>query len=191
MAGVSRYSPLVEELLRGSESPSPPPLTRLRPTEPGDALAIRRVREAAADDLAGGNAIADESTFPLVRAGLFYRHDALDESHRIAQQVANDAGSYWHGMIHRREGDFDNARYWFRRAGTLPVFSALHRAASEASPLFARQMSWDPYLFVGQCEQERFGAHETRDELAALQRIEFDTMFDYVWRLSFAAARPA
>ena len=38
---------------------------------------------------------------------------------RLIQEAKGDLGSYWHGMLHRREGDFDNARYWFRRAGVL------------------------------------------------------------------------
>ena len=49
----------------------------------------------------------------------------------------------------RREGDFDNARYWFRRSGTLPVFDALHSRAAEYSADMGKQLSWDPYLFTG------------------------------------------
>jgi hypothetical protein len=48
----------------------------------------------------------------------------------------------------------------------------------------ARQSSWDPYLFTGQCEQARFGDHELVKELAALQRVEFEVLFDYCWRES-------
>lgn len=176
-----RYSPFVDEVMRGEEL-----LDRLCPTEPGDAEIIRRVRAADDATISDGKPIADAKMFPLVRAALFYLHDAIDESHRIAQEAASDTGSYWHGMIHRREGDFDNARYWFRRTGSHPAFAELHLAAAEFSPLMAKQTNWDPYLFVGQCEQERFGANEHHNELIRLQRIEFDAMLDYVWRKSFA-----
>ena len=48
----------------------------------------------------------------------------------------------------------------------------------------AKQLNWDPYLFVGLCEQEKFGATQNRRTLSQLQRIEFDALFDYVWRQS-------
>ncbi len=57
----------------------------------------------------------------LVRALLLYAADALDECHQIFQEVDTFAGSYGHGMMHRREGDFWNANYWFRHAGRAPV----------------------------------------------------------------------
>lgn len=44
----------------------------------------------------------------------------LDPAHVIVQEDASEAGSYWHGILHRAEGDYSNARYWFRRAGSLP-----------------------------------------------------------------------
>ncbi len=122
----------------------------------------------------------------MIRAGLFYAYDALAESHGIFQGIGGDTASYWHGMIHRREGDFENARYWFRRTGELPVYSELHLHAAPISPLMARQLNWDPYVFVGQCEQARFGGDVNRAELVALQHMEFQVMFDHLWRGAFS-----
>jgi hypothetical protein len=46
----------------------------------------------------------------------------------------------------------------------------------------AKQLSWDPYLFTGQCEQQRFGGELDEKELVRLQRAEFEVVFDYTWR---------
>jgi hypothetical protein len=161
-------------------------LQKLVPTEALNYELLRRIE--AADDLTlAGETIGNAAMFSLVRGGLLYALDGIDEAHRIFQEAKGDLGSYWHGMLHRREGDFDNARYWFRRAGVLPFFDDLHRAASEHSAVMARQMNWDPYLFTGECEQARFGETEGVEKLAELQRVEFDVLFDYCWRQSALA----
>jgi hypothetical protein len=176
------YSPLAVELLAEEEDL----LLRLKPTEPGSPDALRRIREAREPELTGGAVLADASYPRLIRAALLYAYDAIDESHRIVQELHTAYASYWHGMLHRREGDFENARYWFRRTGKLGVFPEMHARAAEVSPLMGRQMDWDPYVLVGQCEQARFGGDVDQRELVALQRIEFKVMFDYLWRDAFA-----
>jgi len=47
-------------------------------------------------------------------------HDARgdwDRAHGLAQDVDTPDGAWVHAYLHRREGDGDNARYWYRRAG--------------------------------------------------------------------------
>jgi hypothetical protein len=178
---MSRFSEFIDRILLQPEL-----LQRLCPTEPLDWELLQRIRSADDAALAGERKIAAPARFALVRGGLLYAVDALDAAHRIFQDEKSDLGSYWHGMVHRREGDFDNARYWFRRAGQLPFFADLHRLASGNSALMARQSGWDPYLFTGECEQARFGAEDSARELRALQRAEFDVLFDYCWRQAVA-----
>lgn len=175
------YSPLVDDLLTDEDL-----LLRLKPTEPGPVDALLRIRSADESELTGGAVLAHASHPHLIRAGLFYAYDAIDESHRIVQGIATDVASYWHGMLHRREGDFENARYWFRRTGRLGMFTEMHSRSAGVSPLMGRQMDWDPYVLVGQCEQARFGADLNQKELLALQRIEFEVMFDHLWHGAFA-----
>ena len=173
---MARYTALIDRVLAGDL------LEKLIPSEPGHAASLRAVRDATDEDLTGGNPSAACEAVALVRAALLYAHDAVDEAHRIAQDGATGAASYLHGMIHRREGDFDNARYWFRRAGRLGFFDDLHQAVSNFSPDMAKQLNWDPYLFTGLCEQDKFGDRDLRTELVALQRSEFEAFFDSVWR---------
>ena len=157
-------------------------LGKLTPGEPLSSDLLLRVRAAADATVSGGRSIGHAENFALIRGGLFYAIDALQEAHAIFQNVKNDLAAYWHGMMHRREGDFENARSWYRRAGALPCCAALHRAASEFSADMARQAGWDAYLLTGGCERARFGEEESVAELVKLQRVEFAEVFDYTWR---------
>ena len=41
-------------------------------------------------------------------------------AHEIVQQYDADATAAWiHAVLHKMEGDHDNSRYWYRRAGQL------------------------------------------------------------------------
>ncbi len=179
---MKTYSDFVDRVFLQEEL-----LRKLLPKEPQNYELVRRIEKTGDFAIAGERTPGDPEMFALVRGGLLYAVDAIPEAHVVFQEAKGDHGSYWHGMVHRREGDFDNARYWFRRAGELPFFSELHRVASAHSAVMARQSNWDPYLFTGECEQARFGETEGLDQLAALQLAEFEVLFDYCWRKSALA----
>ncbi len=113
------------------------------------------------------------------KSGLYLVNDFLEEAHRLAQQADNRTAAYWHGIMHRREPDYDNARYWFRRVGDHPLFGPLgeevQRVVAEAeavtlspSPVDARGR-WDPFAFVSVCEQ--LGDRSRSDQPAATDQI--------------------
>ena len=68
----------------------------------------------------------DDFTWCILSAAWLFQ-DCLDESHTISQSIHSSTGSYLHGIMHRREGDFSNAKYWFRKAGPMDFFPELER----------------------------------------------------------------
>jgi hypothetical protein len=75
--------------------------------------------EAAASALARKASSHEEHALKrrLLEGFLLYALDDIHAAHSIFQEEDSFFGSYGHGMMHRREGDFWNANYWFRRAG--------------------------------------------------------------------------
>ena len=40
-----------------------------------------------------------------------------NRAHEVAQDVAGSYGAWVHAYLHRKDGDLENAGYWYRRAG--------------------------------------------------------------------------
>jgi hypothetical protein len=40
-----------------------------------------------------------------------------ERAHEIVQQEESPLAAWLHGIVHTLEGDLENARYWYRRAG--------------------------------------------------------------------------
>src|SRR5882724_8709614 len=62
---------------------------------------------------------------PLLRGTALLWHDHLDDSHTISQSIETPEGSWLHGIMHRREPDYGNAKYWFQRVGHHAAFPKL------------------------------------------------------------------
>lgn len=126
---------------------------------------------------------------PTVQAGLWLYHDFLDEAHTVAQSIPTATGSFWHAIMHRREPDYGNAKYWFRRVGGHPIFDPLHRAAAElaqeepslhvSARFLVEQSAWDPFRFVDLCQScaEGWVPHEML--CRKIQAVEWRLLFDH------------
>lgn len=134
-----------------------------------------------------------------VKAGLHLWNGSLDASHAIAQDIENATGSFWHGIMHRMEGDYSNAKYWFRLVVAHPIYELLYAGlmrldsrsgrgqGASASPAAAgwqrlvAARSWEPYLFVDLIEMQVCGRGDadTGALLRSVQQLEMKLLLQY------------
>ena len=139
----------------------------LSPIGPADATLSQTILRA---DLFAGKSGEMVSNS---RAGLLLLNDDLDAAHNIVQNIPTATGSYWHAIIHRREGDFSNARYWWHQTGTHPVFDevfdlVLHKVADFSFLDDLRNThAWDPIAFTNRCQRPA-----SEDEVVLLEEIQ-------------------
>ena len=147
---------------------------------------ITDLQKVSLEDLLG-TAVSDRLMAQAVRAGLLLVADAWDEAHGVAQELDTAEGSYWHGIVHRREPDAGNAKYWFRRLGTHPVFARLGEWDSRLPPS-AKQVfdtlipsgAWDPFTFIDICTGNAdAGSSDPYPALVAIQAREIQLLLDY------------
>lgn len=136
----------------------------------------------------------DRGAAQACMAGLWLLHDFFDESHSISQDLATAEGSYWHGILHRREPDYWNAKYWFRRAPTHAIHAHLHEAAislvkDARSPVgcdfLLTQKKWSPSAFVDLCEMAARGDETLVLLCRRIQQREWELLFRYCREQAF------
>ena len=141
-----------------------PRLADLGPGKPVEEL--RESIEAAARELP-----------PACAAGLWLKFDFLDESHAISQDIPTPDGSFWHAVMHRREPDAFNSKYWWRRVGPHPVLAQLRGRAATLGYEFT-----SPEDFVDFCERARGTGSADEDLAKRVQLLEWRLLFDHCSR---------
>ena len=125
----------------------------------------------------------------LVGAWLVY--DFLDESHTISQGIETGSGSFWHGVMHRREGDFSNAKYWFRRVGSHDVLEQLGQhvvalgadaSARALAERIAPKGQFDPYAMVDACQAAIRQGGAAEAFCRRVQQAEWELLFAHCYR---------
>lgn len=136
------------------------------------------------EELFQGQTLKDETYGGAIKSGLLLWNDALNDSHDISQGLANNTGSYWHGIMHRREPDYRNAKYWFGRVGTHPVYPELREyalalfketadpteALSAIGKAIESQEHWDVNQFIDWCQAAEDNL--SSDVAQFLQRVQ-------------------
>jgi hypothetical protein len=167
MSKLPAYSTFITDFLREAQLP------RISAQEPTpDRRLIQRVAAAEDHEIAA----KDESAGRCTRSLLFIAAGGLDQAHRIVQEISTTDGAYIHGMVHRIDGDFDNARYWFGRAGVQPAATEMYRRAAASSVTVANRPIWDPFLVTDMVETSRTAG--VTEELRAVLIIEFEVLLE-------------
>jgi hypothetical protein len=154
------YLPLLKPLYQ--HLPLDQAMGELVPTRKPDSTLVLRVEALIA-------AHVELSAQPALCAGLWLYVDDLDRSHGFSQGLETSTGSFWHAIMHRREGDFGNSHYWYSRAGLHPAMTAIP--------------GFDPQEFV-----DEVAAHSRQNPqpLVSRQRLEWAALFK--WCAEEAAA---
>lgn len=137
------------------------------------------------------HSVEDRGMATCCCAGLWLRFDFLNVAHSLSQSVETREGSYWHAIMHRREPDFGNAKYWFRRVGQHPIYESLQTGARELAgagnvlreaKFLVEQTSWEPGKFVELCELALDGAPPLHNLCKRVQLCEWELLFEYCYR---------
>lgn len=195
----SEYSLTIAAFVQELEARRPlPPLV---PQNDWNSDLTDRIQGVSVDELFDGQTVKNELFGASVKSGLLLWNDALDVSHKISQKIDSQTGSYWHGIMHRREPDYSNAKYWFRRAGAHAIFPALRERVlallderSCQSPELAdytaaiqQKTDWDAFQFVDWCQDAARASDENVVEfLKAAQVEEIKLLLDYSYQCAIA-----
>jgi hypothetical protein len=78
----------------------------MTPIKDGDAMSVEEFR------------VADGGRFSGALLALWWDgRGNWEKAHEVAQDVEGPDGAWVHAYLHRKEGDFGNAGYWYRQAG--------------------------------------------------------------------------
>ena len=185
-------SPLDEIVAALTNRSAPPRLTPLKPF----SEALRKQLVSLKPESALGEPPQDFEEARALISGLLLWNDCLTDSHALLQQIETPTGSYWHGILHRREPDYANAKHWFKRVGQHEAFAELYRLATNHLKDPVQQISgaaslaeewlahlqvkgqWDPFHFVDLCHKHT-GNALTEWLLAELQEIEVRVLLNF------------
>ena len=164
------------------------PLPPLAPSEEWDSELTHQIQDISLEALFDGQSVKHSTMGYAMQSGLLLWNDALDASHTISQSIESKTGSYWHGIMHRREPDYSNAKYWFRRVGVHPTFPALRERAlsllqsgsteSDSLTDYAEAIDeieeWDAFRFVDWCQAADGDGSTSEAVKAFLQTVQVE-----------------
>jgi hypothetical protein len=154
---------------------------------PGNDQAKSMLEDLSPKDIFSEPSAKSDEDAKAAQAGLWLLHDWLDESHTISQSIHSATGSFWHAIMHRREGDFSNSKYWYARAAGHPALQTLaaqatpvvNEAPAEKALLRLIASGWNPNAFVDLVESVSGGEGDACHSLAVqLQQLEWRVLWE-------------
>ena len=177
------YGPVCQSVISRDEP------NELGPGTP-DRGRLDQLRELNTAAIFSDRQVTDRDMAACCLSALWLRHNFLEESHKISQDIGTATGSYWHGIMHRREPDFSNAKYWFRRVGEHTIWPDLNeqvKSLVEPQPLddssqyLAGQSDWDAFRFVDLC-QASIAGRANESLCRQIAELEWQMLFDHCYR---------
>uniref|UniRef100_A0A7C2P023 Uncharacterized protein n=1 Tax=Schlesneria paludicola TaxID=360056 RepID=A0A7C2P023_9PLAN len=114
----------------------------------------------------------------------------LDASHQCSQSIEgrgrHQAGDYWHAVMHRREPDYGNSKYWFHQFSSHPVFPKLVEEVPRVADQFRSSAFdawtdrltaggvWRPKAFVDCCQTA--AATDDKTFRSAVEELQYREM---------------
>ncbi|MBT3603936.1 MAG: hypothetical protein HOE48_21835 [Candidatus Latescibacteria bacterium] len=164
---------------------------RLNPLDGGveNSAAESQLKALNIESAFAGKNVVDQDMADACISGAWLYHNFLDASHTISQGIQTHTGSFWHGIMHRREPDFSNSKYWFRNVGDHSLFDAINKeaqgiaqTAGDAPDFLISQTAWDPYAFVDLCADALSGKSSADALCREIQQREWELLFDFSYR---------
>ncbi|TWT47356.1 hypothetical protein [Botrimarina hoheduenensis] len=168
-----RYGPLLSKLITGGGA---------HPWQAGEPVDATELAGLDPLTVLSPAAMVDPPMADCCLAGLWLLYNDLERAHVLCQEVPTATGSFWHGVVHRREGDFDNARYWFTRAASHPAIRSIAEAvAADATARDAFPNDWTPAAMVTACERLASGDTALEKAVVSAQRAEWHQLFKWTF----------
>jgi hypothetical protein len=104
-----------------------------------------------------------------VRAGLHLLNDDINSAHEIAQSMEGDPiADYWHAILHRREKDYWNSKYWINKVKCTAMMLIFNKDSMKKAQKAAED-------FVDKCEVSE---GQQNEELENQQYLEMKTVLE-------------
>lgn len=132
----------------------------------------------------------DDELAQCCLSGLWLGCNYLERAHVVTQGLHSSSARYWHALMHRREPDYGNSAYWFRKAAEhtqssvlFPsLLSSLLTACKKEFPdcSLSKLEQWSPQAFNDLCEQsvgDDVGDGDEEEICMQIQLLEWCILF--------------